>query len=227
MKRRLSLAFAALVGSVHLAAAAPIVFENRDDFVAATAPQANIDFEGIDYASFQGTTTSVANMQFSGFEYPEDLNGDYNYIGDDCPLGNWNGSDSHICALVFDTSPLRIDFLTPVLSWGADFRSFADNTSRNIMQFYDAEESLLATIKVTGTPHFSTRFFGIDLDGAEASFVEFYNVASQHGTDAFMMDNVLYSADRGDTLPPVPLPASLPLLVGGGLAFAAFARRRS
>lgn len=210
------------------AIAVPVVYDDRTEFIDAVSPHASIDFNtATPGASFSNQSLVVGNMTLQGGAHYENL-ATVNLIA---PGGNCfnqfsiDGS-THACGYVSRDSALRIDFLAPVVSWGADFNDLGDETRETALRFYDEDDGLLAEVIAKGKMMFEKTFFGIDLAGSKASYMlfEFAGIGDDTPEDAFGMDNVLFSSDRGE-LTPVPLPASV-LLLGGAIAgLAGFQRR--
>ena len=209
--------------------AAPIIYHDRTQFIQAASPQVSIDFESATPgASFENQPLAVGNMTLQGGSHFENL-ATVNVIA---PGGNCNNSFSvngstHACGYVSRDSPLRIDFLAPVVSWGADFSDLGDETRETALRFYGGNDNLLGEVIAKGNMMFGKTFLGVDLQGSLAAYMlfEFVGIGNDTPEDAFGMDNVIFSTDRGDVTP-VPLPASF-LLLGGSIAGLAGLRGRA
>ena len=70
-------------------------------------------------------------------------------------------------------------------------------------------------------------FFGVITDEAFSSFKFASNGSGGFTDDDFAVDNLISAAAPGNEIPPVPLPAGLPLLLGGLAAFGIARSRRT
>jgi hypothetical protein len=118
---------------------------------------------------------------------------------------------------------MRIDFLTPVTSFGADFVDLGDEERITLMNFLDEDDTSIGKILVQGFGDLESAFWGIDLAGAAASSLEFVSIVTDD-IDGFVMDNVMYATGRGMSPAPVPVPAGVFLMA---TAMGGFALRRA
>jgi hypothetical protein len=224
-------AFLAALVSASAVTAAPIFYDDRDAFVAATSPQVAVDFDDVEPVGFSETSAVAAGMSFSGPVYPVPyVDGLFiNSIRGGLGTYTVNGTQA-VFAYTTVRENVRIDFLNPVIKWGATFKGLGDvdyfgDDILTRLAFYDSEDALIGTYDVSGTAHFATHFRGVDLNGAAASYMVFDTITSGQGNDVWTMDDVLYSTGRGAQPAPVPLPASALLLGTTGLALGALRRR--
>ncbi|MEM6681562.1 MAG: hypothetical protein AAF607_04905 [Pseudomonadota bacterium] len=230
---RYSVQFAALAGLLLTASAAQAAtgFTDRNAFIAATSPQAGIDFNGtVPFgSSYRQQDLTVGNMT---------LNAAGGFIGfnviapggqcADLDFDKWaiDGSP-YACSYVDAQVSLNIDFNAPVTSWGADFRRLGDDGQRVELAFLDDDSNVIADFIAEGNDVGAFSFIGLDFQGQETSQLVFsylFSNASQ-AYDIFGMDNVLFSTARGAGTPnPVPVPPAMLLFASAGTAFAALRR---
>lgn len=220
---------AMLVGSA--LNAAPVVFTDRDEFVGKVQPQTLVDYNNVAPVSFAGSSATVGNTRFSGdfSPYHPDIPFVVNFVGKkhNKPDLTIDGTHAVYGASIGDVD-FRIDFLNPVTAWGADFMDLGDSGQITNLRFLDDTETVIDNILVFGFGPDERAFWGIDLDGQEASSLVFQSIIAPDGADAFLFDNALYSQNRDNPLDPspVPLPASALLFLTGGGAFMVVGRRR-
>ena len=227
LSKCLTIIFAGLACSSSLHAAT--FYTDRVDFLADTTPQVAQDFDNAEAgSSFEGEELTVGNMTFSGGVSPEP-GFKLNVIapGGGCAGINYDifqiDETQFACAFAGSQADLRIDFLAPVTSWGADFRDLADGPRHTRISFFDTMGFLIDDYIAFGNADYETTFFGVDLEGATAGHMTFsFLVGESDGTlyDVFGIDNVAFSTTRDTTpLAPVPLPAGLWLMLSalGGL----------
>ncbi len=209
--------------------AAPIIYDDEASYVAATSPHAFVDFNDVEPVSFAGSSASVGNMTFSGPVHPSYPNLAFmvNYIGpkgaDKATIDNSRAVNGFSMA----GSSMRIDFLAPVTSFGAFFSDLGDDEKSTLINFLDADDTSVGKILVEGFEDLGLIFRGIDLNGIAASAIEFVSLTAPDDLEAFAMDNVYFSTDRGVFPAPVPLPASALLLGAGVMALPLMRRRRA
>ena len=113
-------------------------------------------------------------------------------------LGSIDGSGTKI----------RIDFVTAVSAWGADFFSLCCSSDK--IDIYDSADSLIGTVSATD----SADFWGFTLGMGElASYMVMRTELPPGFADAFRMDNLSFVA--------IPEPGTLALLGIGLLGMAA------
>ena len=228
--KNLSIGVCALLLTPAVASAAPVVFTDRDQFVAATQPQTSVDFDAVTPVSFAGSSTTTGSMTFSGGFSVNAPQGHFvtSFIGSHFQNG-YTINDTHaVYGVSSRNQSMRIDFLNPILSWGADFLDLGDQGKLTFLRFNDENDQTVGEIQVSGFGEWEQAFFGIDFDGQAASSLEFLSIITPQQEDAFIIDNVAYSIDRNGTPgpSPVPLPASA-LLFGTGGAMLMTLRRRN
>jgi hypothetical protein len=209
--------------------AAPIVYDNEAAFVAATDPEAFVDFNDVKPVSFTGSSASVGNMTFSGPFHPNHPNatGLVNYIGGKGPDKATIDDTIAVNGFSMPGASMRIDFLAPVTSFGAYFSDLGDDDKTTLINFLDADDTSIGKILVEGFDDQNLIFRGIDLAGPAASAIEFVSLFAPDDLEAFAMDNVYFSTGRGINPAPVPLPASALLFLAGAGVFAAMKRKRA
>ncbi|MEM6637426.1 MAG: VPLPA-CTERM sorting domain-containing protein [Pseudomonadota bacterium] len=199
--------------------AAPIVFDNRDQFIQNVEPNASEDFESATPgATYDTQPLTVGQFRFQG-GIPTNNPLQFNVIapGGDCiALYSVNGSQD-ACSLVERGNPLTIEFLSPITAWGADFRDIANAGRQTALSFFAEDDTLLNRTVLQGYDLYELTFFGVDLLGQAAAYARFDFLGietSDLAIDIFAMDDIVYSIDRGgDMPPPVPLPAGFFLML--------------
>ncbi len=224
----------ALMSAAGATQAAPLVFDDRDAFVAAAKPQHLQTFNEEEHGtSFAEQPHSFGNMTFEGdFGYNVLLNYIHDGVAQDPfkPLA-LDGSPFALGWVAFEKI-LKISFFEPVLAWGADFRDFGDNGRTSVISFYDVDETLLGEAFLSGFADEEAYFRGFDFAGEVVSFMtfrlEFGDKETSTGfpifDDAFGMDNIAFTTARGGQPAPVPLPAGMALL---GSALGVFGLKRA
>ena len=227
---------AALLITAATAVKSATFYSDRNIFGLETSPQIIETFNDVGAgSSFAGQELSVGNMTFGGGISPEPTV-HLNYIapGGTCVGVNFDlfetDGSPFACSYAGSHADLRVDFLAPVISWGADFTDLGDETRHTKFSFYDTDSNLISDFVASGYAHQEKRFFGFDLDGAEAGHMTMsFLVGSSGGFsyDAFGIDNVGFSTARGQDMPsPVPLPSSLFLMGVGGCCFVGLKRAK-
>ncbi|MEM1077236.1 MAG: hypothetical protein AAGI09_01810 [Pseudomonadota bacterium] len=210
------------------AVAAPVIYEDRTTFVQETGPQFSVDFnDQVPDQNFGDSSLTVGKLTFSGPDVPN-LPGAYNRteVGPDFSGFHLDGTTFILGASTLDEA-MRIDFDTPMLAWGAEFSDLADGGREVAVNVYDATDTLIASLEIADAPDQTQQFIGWDFAGEQASYLEIAFLDGLTNLEAFGIDNVLFSIQRGDGAPaPVPLPAPALLLGASGLALAALRRRR-
>ncbi|WP_424968748.1 hypothetical protein [Dinoroseobacter sp. S375] len=227
---------AALLAGAALAQASAVsaatLYADRAAFEADTAPTGAIDFEDLpDGSSFSGQELSVGPMRFSGGVTPG--NETWNVIS---PVGFCEGYHSidgsrHACVGVSDHAQVRLDFLTDVSAWGADFSDMGDQGRETALKFYDDADQLLFEYVAADQGELEKTFIGVDFEGESASYMTFSLFARlpSQDLDGFGMDNVIFTSVRDPGAPaPVPLPPAALLLgsAAGGLMSLGRLRRK-
>ena len=210
------------------AGAAPIIYSDQAQFVQDTGPQFSVDFNDQPInQSFGGSTLQVNKLAFSGPDL-ENFPGAYNRteVGPDFSGFHLDGTTFILGASTLDAA-MRIDFDMPMLAWGAEFSDLADGGREVAVNVYDATDTLIASLEIADAPDQTQQFIGWDFAGEQASYLEIAFLDGLTNIEAFGIDNVLFTIQRGSDAPaPVPLPAPVLLLGASGLALAALRRRR-
>ncbi len=199
--------------------AAPMVYQDRAAFVAATDPNAWVDFnEFEETTSFYDQTLSVGPISL----FTTSPTNGANHIR---TVSSGIDGTSFVFASMRQGMPIHMDFFAPVRAWGADVEHFGAAGRHGVMRFFDENSAVVGEIDVSGNTLNEPLFYGIDLDGALATRMEF-DLLSDHTQDNFWFDNVALTLDRAQPAP-VPLPASGLFFATGGLALAALRRRKT
>lgn len=198
-----------LVASTTLVGAATLTqYADRTTFNAAAGPLSSEDFNSsVSDVSFNLSTIDVGpfTITHSGFFSFSD----FNFI--DVPPLDFAGFDIDGTTLmnggVFSGDSIILTFDSPIFAFGADFSALNDIDPRSFFEIAGETITLPTALGI------EVIFFGIISDTAftTVTLTALVNIGEGYG-----MDNVAF----GDSeLPPVPLPAALPLLLGalGGL----------
>ncbi|WP_424969988.1 hypothetical protein [Dinoroseobacter sp. S76] len=228
MKQRpFSLIALALLGGATLAqtgaATAATLYADRAAFEADTAPTGGIDFEDIpEGSSFTGQELSLGPMRIAGGVTPG--NETWNVVSSVGYCDGYHAIDGsrHACVGVSDHAQVRLDFLTDVSAWGADFSDMGDQGRETALMFYDDEDQLLFEYVAADQGELEKTFIGVDFEDETASYMTFSLFARlpSQQLDGFGMDNILFTSVRDPGAPaPVPLPPAALLLgsAAGGL----------
>ncbi len=216
---RYIIGLSALALRVQASLAAPVYYSDRDTFVQETAPNLQEDFEDTPPVASgvnDPDPATIGNMHFDGyFSVPNAF----------CQASLVLNDTALLCGAAWQEKSLRIDFLAPVLSWGADFRWIYGGERETHFRFYDEGGSLLAQIVRTGRGGYENLFDGVEFGGASAAYAQF-DLVSDTPPHGFTMDSVLMTTARGGPAP-VPLPAPVFLLGAGVLGLTALRRKTS
>jgi hypothetical protein len=219
MKHLCKFSLLAALVAASTATAAPIVYEDRDAFVAATNPNALVDFNDLEAGqSFKDKTLSVGPFSL----YTDSPANGGNHVRDGSDGFNIDGSN-FVFGIAREGHPIEFDFLAPVFAWGATFKDLGDVNRFTVLRFFDELSNVVGEINVFDREDLTIEFFGIDLGGAKATRMEIA-LPLDSPSDNFSFDNVALTLDRAQPAP-VPLPASAMFFATGGLALAALRRR--
>jgi len=191
--------------------AAAVIYNNRAAWEAAVGPLSGVE----NFNSFAADTTFINsvvplnNMTVtgsSGFNgsqtqkidaLPLEFSGFYDLNGTPQLLGDLQGSNQFV----------RVNFLTPVVSWGADEAGLADVPRTTRIDIFSTSNALLGTIPATSPDNTSRGFYGFDLTSGAASYLVFTNPTGDN--DVFGIDNVGFVT--------IPEPAELAMILGACL----------
>lgn len=208
--RALCLAMAVVLGAVGAGQAATLSFDSRAAFLAATGPAQGLDFNGFSAEAFFDT----APLDLGPFSVGTDggivlTGGGVRRNLLDLPATAPRSLDidatAQLNVLIQRGHSFRIVFDRPTTAFGADFRQF--NEVPRVLVALDGGAGL-APSTVAGT-----RFFGLVSDVA---FTTLTFIALR--SDNFGLDNALFVSA-------IPLPASLPLLLGALVLLGGLRRR--
>lgn len=136
-----------------------------------------------------------------------------------------NGTTFAFVNIELGENEFRIDFATPVVAWGADFNSLANDDRVTRISIHDEANLLLDAIEPASLPgSYTVRFWGFALTEGAAASMRFTYVGPSGVVgprDTFGIDDIAFVTD-------VPEPASVCLFgsLAGALAGAALRRER-
>lgn len=226
---------ASLLGALVLATlpiaahATPAFYDDRASFTAQTAPNGAETFEALPFgAVFESTPLDTGFQTLTGGPipiFPGDGLANIIGPGGSCEDNTAPNGSKYACAYAGFESSLRIDFAAPISAWGADFRDIGDGDRSTSAIFFDANDAVLASFEFTGKADGESLFFGVDLGSAGALTLVFQDTGNSLNTaDLFGFDNVLFTVPRD--VAPIPLPASVVMLLSALAGVAGVSRRR-
>jgi hypothetical protein len=206
------------------AEAAVVTYDNRAAFEAGIGGSDGAEtFNGFAAdTTIQNTTVALDNMTISGV--PGANGAATNII--DAPALAFSGGYSvdgtaELLGDLAGAQTIRIDFVTEIIAWGADFVGFGNGARNTRIDFFSSSGALLGSIFGAAAGTTTKEFYAIVLDSPAAYALIGFNTSIN---DVFAMDNVAFKT--AEQVTPIPAPGALLLFAASLAGLGAWRRRR-